>query len=149
MFTPKQSKYRKFQKNRGTFRKKWTKGGAETHFGDFALKASTFGCLTPNQMEATRRVLRKQMRKAGKIWIRVFPNHTVTKKPSEVRMGKGKGVVDHWNFRVHPGRILFEVSGVSERRALQALDRARAKLPLRTKICYRLSTMNGCSLMAK
>ena len=113
------------------------KGGSELAFGSFGLKAMSPERVTARQIEAARRAITRHMKRLGKLWIRVFPDVPVTKKPAEVRMGKGKGSVEYWVCRVKPGRIMFELDGVKAEIAIQALTLAAAKLPVRTKIVER------------
>lgn len=135
MRQPKRTKYRKAFKGRikGT-----AKGGASLAFGEFGLKALEPERVTARQIEATRRAITREMKRQGKVWIRVFPDLPVTAKPIEVRMGKGKGGVDRWVARVAPGRILFEIDGVTEDVARQALALGAAKLPVKTKVVKRI-----------
>ena len=131
MRQPKRTKYRKAFKGRI---KGNAKGGSSIAFGSFGLKALEPERVTARQIEATRRAVTREMKRQGKVWIRVFPDTPVTAKPIEVRMGKGKGSVDRWVARVQPGRILFEIDGVPDEVALEALRLGAAKLPIRTKI---------------
>ena len=135
MLQPKRTKYRKAFKGRikGT-----TKGGATLTFGTYGLKALEPERGTARQIEATRRAVTRHMKRQGKVWIRVFPDLPVSAKPIEVRMGKGKGSIDRWVARVAPGRILFEIDGVSEEVAREALRLGAAKLPIKTKIVKRI-----------
>ena len=135
MRQPKRTKYRKAFKGRikGT-----AKGGSSIAFGSFGLKALEPERVTARQIEATRRAVTREMKRQGKVWIRVFPDTPVSAKPIEVRMGKGKGSVDRWVARVQPGRILFEIDGVPDEVALEALRLGAAKLPIRTKIVRRI-----------
>ena len=135
MRQPKRTKYRKAFKGRikGT-----AKGGSSIAFGSFGLKALEPERVTARQIEATRRAVTREMKRQGKVWIRVFPDTPVPAKPIEVWMGKGKGSVDRWVARVQPGRILFEIDGVSDEVALEALRLGAAKLPIRTKIVRRI-----------
>jgi len=135
MRQPKRTKYRKAFKGRISG---LSKGGNALSFGTFGLKALEPERVTARQIEATRRAVTRHMRRQGKVWIRVFPDVPVSAKPIEVRMGKGKGSVDRWVTRVAPGRILFEIDGVSEEVALEALRLGAAKLPIRTKIVKRI-----------
>ncbi len=135
MLQPKRTKYRKAFKGRI---KGKAKGGFTMNFGSFGLKALEPERVTSRQIEATRRAVTREMKRQGKVWIRVFPDTPVSAKPIEVRMGKGKGSVDRWVARVQPGRILFEIDGVSEEVALEALRLGAAKLPIRTKIVRRI-----------
>ena len=135
MLSPKKTKYRKQFKGRihGS-----TKGGFSLNFGAYGLKALEPERVTARQIEAARRAITRQMKRQGRVWIRVFPDLPVTDKPAEVRMGKGKGAVEYWAARVHPGRILFEIDGVADDVARQSLLLGAAKLPIRTKIVTRL-----------
>jgi large subunit ribosomal protein L16 len=135
MLQPKRTKYRKAHKGRIHGK---TKSCARLNFGAFGLKALTPGRLTARQIEACRRAVTRHMKRSGRVWIRVFPDVPVSKKPTEVRMGKGKGAPEYWACRVKPGRILFEVDGVSEALAHDAFARGSAKLPLRTRVVSRL-----------
>ena len=135
MLQPKRTKYRKAHKGRIHGK---TKSCARLNFGSFGLKALAPGRLTARQIEACRRALTRHMKRSGRVWIRVFPDVPVSKKPTEVRMGKGKGTPEFWAARVKPGRILFEVDGVSAALAHEAFSRGSAKLPLRTRVVSRL-----------
>jgi large subunit ribosomal protein L16 len=133
------------QPKRTTFRKAFkgrisgqAKGGTSLAFGEFGLKALEPERVTARQIEATRRAITREMKRQGKVWIRVFPDVPVTAKPIEVRMGKGKGAVDRWVARVAPGRILFEIDGVTEETARMALSLGAAKLPIKTKVVKRI-----------
>lgn len=132
---PKRVKYRKSQ--RGT-RRGIATSGCEVAFGEFALKALANGWLKNTQIEAVRVILARQLHKGGKLWIRVFPDKSVTKKPAEVRMGKGKGELDYWVSVVKRGKILFELGGVPEEFARQCFRLAAYKLPFRTKFVSRM-----------
>ncbi len=134
MLSPKRTKYRKAHKGRvhGL-----AKGGTELNFGSFGLKATTTGRVTARQIEAARRAITRRMKRAGRVWIRIFPDVPVSTKPTEVRMGKGKGNPEYWACRVKPGRIMFEVDGVDEVIAREAFDRGAAKLPVQTRIVVR------------
>ena len=136
MLQPKKTKYRKQFKGRihGS-----AKGGFSLNFGSFGLKALEPERVTARQIEAARRAITRQMKRQGRVWIRVFPDLPVTDKPAEVRMGKGKGAVEYWAARVHPGRILFEIDGVSVDVAKEALALAAAKLPIKTRFVERIS----------
>lgn len=129
MLQPKRTKYRKQHKgrNRGL-----ANSGNRVNFGEYGLKASTRGRITSRQIEAARRALTRHVKRGAKIWIRVFPDKPVTKKPLEVRQGKGKGNVEYWVVLVQPGRVLYEMEGVDELVAREAFKRAGAKLPVRT-----------------
>lgn len=134
MLSPKRTKYRKQQKgrNRGTA---WR--GSDVSFGDFGLQATASAFLTSRQIEAGRMAITRHVKRQGKLFIRVFPDKPITKKPLEVRMGSGKGSVDHWVAPVKPGRVLFEISGVSEETARAAFTRAASKLPMSTRFLAR------------
>ncbi|MDA9008668.1 50S ribosomal protein L16 [Alphaproteobacteria bacterium] len=135
MLSPKRTKFRKAHKGRV---KGQAKGGTELNFGAYGLKATTAERITARQIEAARRAITRRLRRAGKLWIRVFPDLPVTSKPAEVRQGKGKGSPDYWCVRVSPGRILFEVDGVPKDLAEDAFKLAAAKLPIRTRFVARL-----------
>lgn len=135
MLMPKRVKYRKAQ--RGRMKGKATRGNTVA-FGDFGLKALEPHWITARQIEACRVALSRKMKRDGKIWIRIFPDKPVTKKPLETRMGKGKGAPEFWVAVVKPGRILFEVSGVDQNVAYEALKLAAHKLPIKTKIVTRI-----------
>ena len=140
MLSPKRLKFRKLHKGRihGM-----TKGGSELNFGTYGLKALTPNRITARQIEAARRAITREMKRAGKVWIRIFPALPVSDKPAEVRMGKGKGSIDYWCARVAPGRIMFEIDGVNETLARSALTLGSAKLPVKTKIVKRLNSDIG------
>lgn len=131
---PKRVKYRKFQK--GTRRGIATRG-SDLAFGEFGLKAQENGWLKNTQIEAARVILARQLHKGGRLWIRVFPDKSVTKKPAEVRMGKGKGEVDHWVSIVKRGRVLFELGGVPQDYARQCFRLVAYKLPIKTRFISR------------
>ena len=134
MLMPKKVKYRKQQ--RGRMRgKAWR--GSELSFGDFGLKVMECGYITDRQIEASRVAMTRFIKRGGKIWLRLFPDKPVTKKPAETRMGKGKGAPDHWVAVVRPGKILFEMEGVPATEAAEAMRLASHKLPLRTKFVQR------------
>jgi len=135
MLSPKRTKYRKAHKGRihGN-----AKGGTELNFGAYGLKATSPERVTARQIEAARRAMTRHMKRAGRVWIRIFPDVPVSKKPPEVRQGKGKGSVEYWAARVKPGRIMFEVDGVSMAVAKKAFELAAAKLPLGTRFVTRL-----------
>ena len=135
MLSPKKTKFRKAHKGRihGT-----AKGGTALNFGQFGLKALQPERITARQIEAARRAMTRHMKRQGKVFIRIFPDVPVTKKPLEVRQGKGKGPVEFWACRVKPGRILFELEGVTEVVAREALELAAAKLPIKTKFVARV-----------
>ena len=134
MLQPKKTKYRKAHK--GRIRGK-AKGGTTLNFGSYGLKALTAERVTSRQIEAARRAITRHMKRAGKVWIRIFPDVPVSKKPTEVRMGKGKGTPEYWAARVKPGRVMFEIDGVPSDIARTALNLGSSKLPLQTKIITR------------
>tara|TARA_B100000945_G_scaffold64243_1_gene47998 strand:- start:195 stop:617 length:423 start_codon:yes stop_codon:yes gene_type:complete len=134
MLQPKKTKYRKAHK--GRIRGK-AKGGTTLNFGSYGLKALTAERVTSRQIEAARRAITRHMKRAGKVWIRIFPDVPVSKKPTEVRMGKGKGTPEYWAARVKPGRVMFEIDGVNADIAHTALNLGSSKLPLQTKIITR------------
>ena len=134
MLQPKRSKHRKMQKGR---MKGDAKRGATISFGSFALKALDSHWITDRQIEAARQALTRHMKREGNVWIRIFPDKPSTNKPAEVRMGKGKGNLEYWAAVVKPGRILFEIDGVSEEVAQGALKLAAGKLPIATKFIKR------------
>ena len=134
MLQPKKTKYRKAHK--GRIRCK-AKGGTTLNFGSYGLKALTAERVTSRQIEAARRAITRHMKRAGKVWIRIFPDVPVSKKPTEVRMGKGKGTPEYWAARVKPGRVMFEIDGVPSDIAHTALNLGSSKLPLQTKIIKR------------
>ena len=136
MLMPKKVKWRK--QSRGRMRGQ-TKGGALVSFGEFGLKALEPGWITSRQIEAARVSISRAMSRTGKLWIRIFPDKPVTKKPAETRMGKGKGAPEEWVAVVKPGRVMFELSGVTPEIAKEALRRASHKLPIKTKFVERLS----------
>jgi large subunit ribosomal protein L16 len=132
---PKRTKFRKQQKgrNRGLALR-----GGRVSFGEFGLKALGRGRLTSRQIEAGRRAITRHVKRGGKIWIRVFPDKPITKKPLEVRQGKGKGAVEYWISQIQPGRVLYEMEGVSEEVAREAFALAAAKMPFQTTFVKRL-----------
>src|SRR6187397_736970 len=134
MLSPKRTKFRKMMtgKNRGIA---WR--GSDVSFGDYALQAVGHHAITARQIEAGRMAIQRHVKRAGKLWIRVFPDKPVTKKPLEVRMGKGKGAVEGWVALVQPGRVMFEISGVAEDVAREAFRLAGHKLPMHTKFLVR------------
>ena len=136
MLSPKRTKFRKAHKGRihGN-----AKSATLLNFGSFGLKATTPGRITARQIEASRRAITRHMKRAGRVWIRVFPDVPVSQKPAEVRQGKGKGALEYWACRVKPGRIMFEIDGVPEPIARVALALAAAKLPLQTRVVKRLA----------
>lgn len=133
MLQPKRTKFRKMMKgrNRGLAR------GSKVNFGEFGLKAVGRGRITARQIEAARRAMTRAIKRDGKIWIRIFPDKPITEKPLEVRQGKGKGNVEYWVAQIQPGRILYEMEGVSEEIARAAFDLAAAKLPIKTTFVTR------------
>ena len=135
MFQPKRTKYRKQQKGRNRGK---AMSGNRVSFGDFGLKATTRGRLTARQIEAARRAITRKVRRGAKIWIRVFPDKPVTKKPLEVRQGKGKGNVEYWVAQIQPGRMLYEIQGVDESLAREAFRLAAAKLSVQTAFVSRM-----------
>jgi large subunit ribosomal protein L16 len=134
MLMPKRTKFRKVQKgrNRGL-----ANVGNKVSFGDYGLKALERGRMTSRQIEAGRRVMTRHVKRGAKIWIRVFPDKPITKKPLEVRMGKGKGSVEYWVAQIQPGRVLYEIQGVEESIARKAFELAAAKLPFKTQVVKR------------
>jgi large subunit ribosomal protein L16 len=136
MLQPNRTKFRKQHKGRihGT-----AKGGTILNFGEYGLKALEPERVTARQIEAARRAITRQMKRAGRVWIRIFPDVPVSKKPTEIRMGKGKGAPEFWAARVHPGRIMFEIDGVNEETAREALRLGAAKLPIRTRVVSRVA----------
>jgi large subunit ribosomal protein L16 len=134
MLQPKRSKHRKGQKGRI---RQTAKRGASIEFGSYALKSLEAIWLTNRQLEAARQALTRAMKREGNVWIRVFPDKPITKKPQEVRMGKGKGNPEYWAAVIEPGRILFEADGVTEAVAKEAMELAAQKLPVKTKFIVR------------
>ena len=134
MLQPKKTKYRKQQKGKI---KGNAQRGSQIAFGSFGIKSMDEGCLTSRQIEAARIAVTRYMKREGKVWIRVFPDKPITSKPAEVRMGKGKGALDHWVAVIRPGRVLFEAEGVPYDVAKEALRLAAQKLPLKTKFIVR------------
>lgn len=132
---PKRTKFRKAHKGRI---KGAAKGGYSLNFGQFGLKALQPERITARQIEAARRAITRHVKRTGRIWIRIFPDVPVSKKPAEVRMGSGKGSVEYWAARVDAGRIMFEIDGVSEELAREAFERGAAKLPVKTKFIARI-----------
>lgn len=134
MLQPKRTKFRKQQKgrNRGL-----AQSGNKVSFGEFGLKAVGRGKITARQIESARRAMTRHIKRGGKIWIRIFPDTPVTKKPIEVRMGKGKGNVEYWVAKIQPGKVLYEMEGVSEEIAREAFKLAAAKLPVQTSFVVR------------
>ena len=135
MLSPKRTIYRKAHKGRI---KGVTRAGATLNFGNYGLKAMEPERITARQIEASRRAITRAMRRAGRVWIRIFPDVPVSLKPAEVRMGSGKGAPEFWVARVHPGRIMFEIDGVAETLAREALTLGAAKLPIKTKVVTRI-----------
>ena len=137
---PKRTKYRKMQKGRN--RGKATRGTVVNE-GQYGLQALEAGLITANQIEAARVALTRYIKRGGKVWIKLFPNKPITKKPAETRMGKGKGAPEYWVAPVKPGRVMFEVAGVSEEVAREALRLASHKLPVKTKFLTREIEVGG------
>ncbi len=135
MLQPKRTKFRKMQKgrNRGLANR-----GSSVSFGEYALKSIDRGRITSRQIEAARRAMSRHVKRGGKIWIRIFPDKPITQKPLEVRQGKGKGNVEYWVSLIQPGRVLYEIEGVSAEIAHEALRLAAAKLPVRTEVVERV-----------
>jgi large subunit ribosomal protein L16 len=135
MLSPKRTKFRKGHKGRihGA-----AKGGTTLNFGAYGLKAVEPARVTARQIEAARRAITRHMKRIGKVWIRIFPDVPVSRKPAEVRMGSGKGTPEYWVCRVHPGRIMFEMDGVPKQLAHEAFALAAAKLPIKTRVVSRL-----------
>ena len=140
MLQPKRTKFRKAFKGRihGN-----AKGGPELNFGAFGLKAMEPARITARQIEAARRANTRHMKRVGKVWILIFPDVPVSRKPAEVRMGSGKGTPEYWVCRVHPGRIMFEIDGVPTELAKRAFELAAAKLPIKTRFVTRLGEGEG------
>ncbi|WP_230659255.1 50S ribosomal protein L16 [Psychrobacter sp. I-STPA10] len=134
MLQPKRTKFRKMHKGRNTG---LAHRGSTVAFGQIGLKSIGRGRMTARQIEAARRTITRRIKRGGKIWIRVFPDKPITKKPLEVRMGKGKGPVEYWVCEIKPGKMLYEIEGVSEELAREALTLAAAKLPFKTTIVKR------------
>ncbi len=134
MLQPKKTKFRKMHKgrNRGLAQR-----GSKVSFGEFGLKATARGRITARQIEAARRAMTRHIKRGGRIWIRIFPDKPITNKPLEVRMGKGKGNVEYWVAEIQPGRMLYEMEGVTEEVAREAFRLASAKLPLKTTFVSR------------
>ncbi len=137
---PKRTKYRKMQKGRN--RGKATRGTAVNE-GEYGLQALEAGLITANQIEAARVALTRYIKRGGKVWIKIFPNKPITKKPAETRMGKGKGAPEYWVAPVKPGRVMFEIAGVSEEVAKEALRLAAHKLPVKAKFLAREKELGG------
>lgn len=138
MLSPRKVKHRKQHKGR---MRGEAQRGAQLAFGDYALKAESCGRMTSQQIEAARIAINRKVKRGGQLWIRVFPDKSITKKPAETRMGGGKGAPDHWAAVINPGRILYELKGVPEDVAKEALRLASYKLPFPTKIIARSSTI--------
>lgn len=140
MLSPKRMKFRKQHKGRihGL-----AKGGSTLSFGSYGLKALSPERITARQIEAARRAITREMKRAGRLWIRIFPDVPVSDKPAEVRMGKGKGAIEFWVARVKPGRIMFEAEGVDEDTARRAFALGAAKLPIKSKFVARLNSDKG------
>ncbi|WP_020394110.1 50S ribosomal protein L16 [Thiolinea disciformis] len=134
MLQPKRTKFRKMHKgrNRGL-----AQAGNEVSFGEYGLKSLERGRMTARQIESARRAINREVRRGGKLWIRVFPDKPISKKPLEVRMGKGKGNVEYWVALIQPGKVLYEIQGISEESARQAFKLAAAKLPFKTAFVSR------------
>ncbi len=135
MLSPKRTKFRKAHKGRV---KGVAKGGFSLDFGAYGMKAMEPGRITARQIEAARRAITRHMKRVGKVWIRIFPDVPVSRKPAEVRMGSGKGAPEYWICRVKPGRIMFEIDGVQKSLAEEAFTLASAKLPIKTRLVSRL-----------
>lgn len=146
MLQPKRVKYRKT--HRGTRRGK-AQSGNTIVFGEFGLQAVEASWVTARQIEAARRVIVRYLRRGGKMWVRIFPDKPVTKKPAETRMGSGKGATDHWVAVVKPGRMIFEVSGIKESMAREAMELASHKLPLATKYLVKEGMLAEAKVEAK
>jgi large subunit ribosomal protein L16 len=140
MLMPKKVKHRRVMK--GRMRGKATRG-EKMNFGDFALKTLEAGWITDRQIEAARIAMTRHIKRGGQVWIRMFPDKPITRKPAETRMGSGKGAPDHWVAVVKPGRILYEIKGVSEELAREAMRLAAQKLPLKTKFVTRTDLEGG------
>jgi large subunit ribosomal protein L16 len=134
MLQPKKTKFRKAHKGRihGL-----AKGGTDVNFGEYGLKALEPGRITSRQIEAARRAMTRYVARGGRIWIRIFPDVPVSKKPAEVRMGKGKGTPEFWVARIKPGRVMYEIAGIPEERAKEAMRLAAMKLPVKTSVVTR------------
>ena len=137
MLSPKRTKFRKQHKGRVHG---MAKGGTEINFGSYGLKAITPGRITARQIEAARRAITRHIKRAGRVWIRVFPDVPVSRKPAEVRMGKGKGTPEYWMCRIKPGRIMFELDGVEHEVAREAFALASAKLAVKTRFVARVGS---------
>jgi large subunit ribosomal protein L16 len=137
---PKRTKYRKMQKGRN---RGYATRGNKVNEGEFGLQATTAGWIKANQIEAARIAMTRYIKRGGKVWIKVFPDKPITKKPAETRMGKGKGAPEYWVAVVKPGRVMFEISGVAEDVAREALRLAAQKLPVQTKFVKRETEVGG------
>jgi large subunit ribosomal protein L16 len=135
MLSPKRTKFRKAHKGRIHGK---AKGGSSLSFGAFGMKAIEPGRITAREIEAARRAITRHMKRVGKVWIRVFPDVPVSRKPAEVRMGSGKGNPEYWVARIHPGRIMFEVDGIQKQMAVEAFALAAAKLSVKTRFVSRI-----------
>lgn len=140
MLQPKKTKFRRQQKGR---MKGEAQRGNQLAFGSFGIKSLESKWITGRQIEAARIAVTRYMQRQGQVWVRIFPDKPITKKPAEVRMGKGKGSVEYWCARVHPGRILFECEGIDEETARGAFALGAAKLPIKTKFIKRLNSDKG------
>jgi len=140
MLMPKRTKFRKAHKGRVHGN---AKGGTTLNFGSYGLKSVEPGRVTARQIEATRRAITRHIKRTGRVWIRIFPDVPVSTKPAEVRMGKGKGTPEYWMCRIKPGRIMFELDGVSAQLAKEAFELGAAKLPVKTRIVSRLGEESG------
>jgi large subunit ribosomal protein L16 len=138
MLLPKKTKYRKYQRGR---RRGVSKGQTDVQFGDFGIKALENGWVTNRQIEAARIAMTRKIKRGGKVWINVFPDKPVSQKPAETRMGSGKGSPEHWVAVVKPGRVMFELAGVPEPLAKEALRLAGTKLPVKTKFVKREASL--------
>jgi large subunit ribosomal protein L16 len=142
MLMPKRVMRGRMKQMRGRMKGKESRG-TDVSFGEYGLQALEPGWVTARQIEAARRTLVRYMKRRGKVWIRIFPDKSVTKKPAETRMGKGKGSVDHWVAVVRPGRVLFEISGLPEESAREAMRLAAHKLAIKTKFTERMDQVGG------
>ena len=137
---PKRTKYRKMQKGRN---RGYATRGNKVNEGEYGLQAVTAGWIKSNQIEAARVAMTRYIKRGGKVWIKMFPNKPITKKPAETRMGKGKGAPEYWVAKVKPGRVMFEISGIPEEVAKEALRLAANKLPVKTKFVVRENNVGG------
>lgn len=140
MLQPKKPRYRKQMKQVRHLKGTETRG-CNLQFGEYGLRAVEAGWITNRQIEAARQALVRHVKRGGKVWIKIFPDKPITKKPAEVRMGSGKGSVEYWVAEVRAGRIMYEMTGVPEKVAVEALNLAAAKLPIKTKVAIRRSTL--------